>query len=58
MGNSVQETQVFKGFLEEARLIAGAVVIEWHPAAQDPPDIEAELSDGRKVGVRTDILAQ
>src|SRR5579864_3104231 len=32
-------------------MFAGAAVTDWRQPAQDPPDVEADLADGRRVAV-------
>jgi hypothetical protein len=51
MGNPAEERDVFSGFLVALPTFANAAVTNWRQPAQDPPDIEADLADGRKVGV-------
>ena len=50
-GNPTEEREVFTGFLTASPMFAGAAVTDWRQPAQDPPDVEADLADGRKVGV-------
>ena len=51
MGNPTEEREVFTAFLTASPMFAGAAVTDWRQPAQDPPDVEADLADGRKVGV-------
>jgi hypothetical protein len=51
MGNQAEERAVFEGFLAELPLFAGVAVKDWWQPKQDPPDVEAELDDGRKIGI-------
>jgi hypothetical protein len=51
MGNRAGEHRVFAGFLAEAPLFAGSSVVDWRQPLKDPPDIECDLADGRKIGV-------
>ena len=51
MGNPKEECEVFAGFLAAMPMFAGSPVTDWRQPAQDPPDIEADLADGRKVGI-------
>jgi hypothetical protein len=51
MGNPKAERDVFEAFLQAAPTFAGAAVANWSQPTNDPPDIEAELVDGRKVGI-------
>jgi hypothetical protein len=51
MGNPAEEREVFTGFLAAMPMFAGSPVIDWRQPAQDPPDIEADLADSRKIAV-------
>jgi len=51
MGNPAEERTVFSGFINEEPLFADVAVKGWDLAANDPPDIECDLEDGRRVGV-------
>jgi len=51
MGNPAEERKVFDGFLAAAPMFAGIAVSEWSQPTLDPPDIECDLADGRKIGV-------
>ena len=51
MGNRIEERDVFTGFLAAMPVFADSPVTDWQQPAQDPPDIEADLVDGRKVAV-------
>ena len=51
MGNPTEEREVFTGFLTALPMFAGSCVTTWQQPAQDPPDVEADLADGRKVAV-------
>jgi hypothetical protein len=51
MGNPAEERRVFESFLKVAPLFAGAVIASWVQPGSDPPDIECDLVDGRKIGV-------
>ena len=51
MGNRAEEKAVFEGFLSAAPTFAGVEVKKWSQPTNDPPDIEAEMVDGRTVGV-------
>ena len=51
MGNPADEKRVFEGFLDAAPLFAGAEVTKWSQPKNDPPDIECDLVDGRKIGL-------
>ena len=51
MGDSAEERRVFTAFLSVAPLFAGAAIIDWRQPTKDPPDIDCDLEDGRKVGV-------
>src|ERR1017187_6875742 len=51
MGNPAEEREVFTGFLAAMPMFAGSPVTDWSHPAQDPPDIEADLADSRKIAV-------
>jgi hypothetical protein len=51
MGNRAEEHRVFTAFLAAAPLFAGSSVFDWRQPSKDPPDIECDLADGRKIGV-------
>jgi len=51
MGNPAEERKVFDGFLEAAPMFGGIAVSGWSQPTLDPPDIECDLADGRKIGV-------
>ena len=51
MGNPTEEREVFTGFVAAMPMFGGAPVTDWRQPPQDPPDVEADLSDGRKVAV-------
>ena len=51
MGNPAEERDVFTGFLAAMPAFAGSPVTDWRQPAQDPPDVEADLADGRTVGI-------
>jgi len=51
VGNRAEEREVFTGFLAAMPMFAGSAVTEWRQPTQDPPDVEADLADGRKVAV-------
>lgn len=51
MGNLAEERAVFTGFLAAEPLFAGSPVTDWQQPSQDPPDIQANLADGREVAV-------
>lgn len=51
MGNRAEEREVFTAFLAAMPLFAGSPVADWRQPAKDPPDVEVDLADGRKVGV-------
>ena len=51
MGNPAEEKAVFEGFLTAAPMFTGVAVKEWRQPAKDPPDIECDLVDGRKLGI-------
>lgn len=51
MGNRAEEKAVFEGFLNAGPMFAGFEVKKWSQPKNDPPDIETELADGRKVGI-------
>jgi hypothetical protein len=51
MGNPAEVREVFKSFRVELPMFTGVAVRDWSQPAQDPPDIEAELVDGKKVGI-------
>jgi len=51
MGNPAEEREVFTGFLTAMPMFAGSSVTNWHQPPQDPPDVQVDLPDGRKVAV-------
>jgi hypothetical protein len=51
MGNPEEEKRAFEGFLNGAPLFADAGVTNWSQPKNDPPDIECDLVDGRKIGI-------
>lgn len=51
MGNPAEERKVFTRFLAALPMFAGTPVTDWRQPAADPPDIEADLADVRKIGV-------
>ena len=51
MGNPAEEKAVFQEFLAAAPMFAGADVRTWSQPKQDPPDIDCELVDGRRIGL-------
>jgi hypothetical protein len=51
MGNPAEERKVFEGFVKAAPMFAGVAVSRWAQPKLDPPDIECDLTDGRKIGV-------
>jgi hypothetical protein len=51
MGNPKEERDVFEAFLDAAPTFAGAAVAKWSQPMSDPPDIESELADARKIGI-------
>lgn len=51
MGNPAEEKGVFAGFLCAAPLFADGALTGWCQPKNDPPDIECDLADGRKIGI-------
>lgn len=51
MGSRREEKAVFEGFLNADPMFAGVEVKKWSQPKNDPPDIETEMADGRKVGI-------
>jgi hypothetical protein len=51
MGNPAEEREVFIGFLAAMPMFAGSPVADWRQPTLDPPDIEADLADSRKIAV-------
>lgn len=51
MGNPAEEREVFAGFLAAMPMFAGSPVTHCRQPAQDPPDIEVDLADSRKIAV-------
>jgi hypothetical protein len=51
MGNPTEEREVFRGFLSAMPLFAAFAVVKWEQTKQDPPDVEADLADGGRVGI-------
>lgn len=51
MGNAADERAVFCNFLAAMPMFAGSRVEHWSQPTQDPPDVRAELLDGRKIAV-------
>jgi hypothetical protein len=51
VGNPKEEREVFTGFLAAMPMFADSPVMDWQQPAQDPPDVVADLADGRKVAV-------
>ena len=51
MGNAKEERKVFINFLKARPMFAGSRVLDWRQPQQDPPDIEVDLEDGRKVAL-------
>jgi hypothetical protein len=51
VGNPTEERDVFVGFLAARPMFAGSPVTNWIQPAQDPPDVECDLEDGRNIAV-------
>jgi len=51
MGSRAEEKAVFEGFLNAAAMFAGSEVKKWFQPVNDPPDVEVETADGRKVDI-------
>lgn len=51
VGNPAEEREVFTGFLAAMPMFADSPVTKWWQPTQDPPDVEADLADGRKIAV-------
>lgn len=51
MGNPAEEKAVFEEFLAAAPMFADAAVRTWSQPKRDPPDIDCELVDGRRIGL-------
>jgi hypothetical protein len=51
MGNPAEEKAVFEQFLAAAPMFAGAAIRAWSQPKHDPPDIDCDLVDGRRIGL-------
>jgi len=51
MGHPAEEKEIFDNFVNADPLFAGARITNWFQPKNDPPDIECDLVDGRKIGI-------
>jgi hypothetical protein len=51
MGNPTEEQAVFAELLATHPMFASVAVADWRQPAKDPPDIEVDLEDRRKIGI-------